>query len=48
MSSWDLPFQSQEMISSLNTAKNQCPLLSLIQAADGISANILELKKYEE
>ena len=42
MSAWDLPFQSAEAKSSLNAAKDNCPLLSLIQAADSLSAGILE------
>lgn len=43
MTPWDLPFQSYEMKSSLNAAKDRCPLLTIIQAADGLAANILEL-----
>lgn len=42
MTAWDLPFQSPEMKGNLNAAKDRCPLLSLIQAADGLAANILE------
>lgn len=42
MTAWDLPFQSPEMKGNLNAAKEKCPLLHLIQAADGLSANILE------
>lgn len=42
MSAWDLPFQSPEMKGNLNAAKARCPLLSLIQAADGLAASILE------
>ena len=42
MTAWDLPFQSPEMKGNLNAAKERCPLLSLIQAADGLAANILE------
>lgn len=43
MTAWDLPFQSPEMKANLNAAKERCPLLALIQAADGLSANILEM-----
>ena len=43
MTAWDLPFQSPEMKGNLNAAKERCPLLALIQAADGLSANILEI-----
>jgi HD superfamily phosphohydrolase YqeK len=42
MSPWDLPFQSIEMKSNMNVAREHCPLLALIQAADGLAANILE------
>jgi hypothetical protein len=42
MTACDLPFQSPEMKGNLNAAKEKCPLLPLIQAADGLSANILE------
>ncbi len=42
MAAWDLAFQSSEMKSSLNTARNQCPLATLVQAADSVAANILE------
>lgn len=42
MQAWDLPFQSPEMKSNLNTAKENCPLLSLISAADGLASFLLE------
>lgn len=42
MTAWDLPFQSPEMKGNLNGARERCPLLALIQAADGLAANILE------
>lgn len=35
---------SDEAKSNLNVAKERCPLLSLIQAADGLAANLLENK----
>ena len=44
MHAWELPFQSYEAKSNLNVAKERCPLLSLIQAADGLAANLLENK----
>jgi hypothetical protein len=42
MHAWDLPFQSADIKANLNTAKEICPLLSLIQAADGLSSNLIE------
>lgn len=42
MHAWDLPFQSYELINNLNAAKKKYPLLSLIQAADGLAAHVLE------
>lgn len=42
MGAWDLPFQSAEEKNSLNAAKDKCPLLSLIQAADGLAASLIE------
>lgn len=42
MSAWDLPFQSYEQMGSLNAAREKTPLLGLLQAADGLSANVLE------
>lgn len=42
MSAWDLPFQSNDIKANYNEAKNICPLLALIQAADGLSSNMLE------
>ena len=44
MHAWELPFQSYEAKSNLNVAKERCPLLSLVQAADGLAANLLENK----
>jgi len=43
MTAWDLPFQSSELRNNLNAAKARCPLLPLIQAADGLSAGIIEM-----
>ena len=42
MTAWDLPFQSPEMKGNLNAARNLCPLMTLIQAADGLAAHLLE------
>lgn len=42
MTAWDLPFQSAELKNSINKAKDICPLLTLIQAADGMASNLLE------
>lgn len=42
MSAWDLPFQSYEAKECLNEAREKCPLLTLIQAGDGLSSSMLE------
>ena len=42
MNAWDLPFQSADLKGNYNKAKDICPLLSLIQAADGLASNLLE------
>ena len=42
MHAWELPFQSYEAKSSLNKAKEITPLLTLIQAADGLASSLLE------
>jgi len=42
MSAWDLPFQSPEMKNSLNPAKENSPLLTLVQTADGLAAGLME------
>jgi hypothetical protein len=44
MTAWELPFQSGEAKAYLNAAKNKCPLLSIIQTADGLASAILENK----
>ena len=44
MAAWDLAFQSPETKSNINTARDQCPLCSLVQAADTLAANLLERK----
>jgi hypothetical protein len=45
MTAWDLAFQNPEAKSNLNEAKNQCPLLSIVQSADGLASAILEEKR---
>ena len=44
MNAWDLPFQSDDIKSNFNKAKEICPLLSLVQAADCLASNLLERK----
>lgn len=44
MSAWDLPFQSNEQKGNINAAKNRCPLLTILQCADGLASGILEVK----
>ena len=44
MTAWDLAFQSPEMKSNLNAAKEKNPLCSLVQTADALSTNMLEHK----
>lgn len=43
MSAWDLAFQSYEQRGCLSAAAVNCPLLAVIQAADGLSAHVLEV-----
>lgn len=45
MGAWDLPFQSYDILGNINKAKNICPLVTLIQSADGLASHILENKK---
>lgn len=42
MGAWDLSFQSYEEKSNISAAGDTTPLVSLIQAADGLAAHILE------
>lgn len=42
MNAWDLPFQSPEAKGNYNAAKGKSPLCSLVQAADNLSASMLE------
>lgn len=44
MNAWDLPFQSYDIKSNYNKAKEICPLLSLVQAAYCLASNLLERK----
>lgn len=43
MSAWDLSFQSCEQRQSIAEAVLRCPLLAVIQAADGLASHILEV-----
>jgi hypothetical protein len=45
MTAWELPFQSAEAKSNLNEARNQCPLLAVLQSADGLASALLEVTK---
>ena len=45
MTAWELAFQSAEAKSNLNAAKEQCPLLAVLQAADGLASALLEVAK---
>jgi hypothetical protein len=45
MTAWELAFQSAEAKSNLNAAKEQCPLLNVLQAADGLASSLLEETK---
>ena len=42
MAAWDLPMQSYELTRSINAARDENPLCSLVHLADGIAANLLE------
>ncbi len=42
MNAWDLPFQSADLKGNFNMAKKKCPLLTLVQASDGLASNLLE------
>lgn len=44
MQAWDLPFHSYDLKSNFNEAKSISPLVTLIQAADGLASNLLERK----
>lgn len=42
MAAWDLPMQSVELNKCINTARDEHPLCSLVNLADGFAANLLE------
>ena len=42
MQAWDLPFQSYEAKGNFNKAKEICPLVQLLIAADGLASQVLE------
>lgn len=44
MGPWDLAFQSYEQKTSLNSAKDLCPLCTVISTSDGIASGLLERK----
>ena len=44
MSAWELPMQSVELCRCINVARDEHPLCSLVNLADGIAANLLEWK----
>lgn len=44
MAPWDLPFQSQDIIQNVNTARRDSPLVVLVSTADTLAARILEGK----
>ena len=48
MQAWDLAFQSAEMKANLNAAKERCPLIALVSAADGLASFILEKRDIRE
>lgn len=48
MAAWDLAFHSPEAKSNINSARDICPLCSLVQTADTLAANLLERKQSEE
>jgi hypothetical protein len=45
MTAWELAFHSAEAKANLNAAKEQCPLLAVLQAADGLASSLLEVTK---
>ena len=42
MHAWEIPFQSYEAKGNYNVAKEHCPLVSLVQAADNLASSMLE------
>ena len=47
MQAWDLPFQSYDIKGNFNKAKEICPMVQLLIAADGLASQVLENKKKE-
>ena len=45
MQAWDLPFQSYDIKGNFNKAKEICPMVQLLIAADGLASQVLECKK---
>ena len=46
MTAWDLPLQSPEHKESLNAAKKQSPIVSLVQLADGLASGLFEWESH--
>jgi hypothetical protein len=44
MNAWEMPFQSPDIKGNFNAAKEICPLVSVVQAADTLASNLLERK----
>lgn len=44
MNAWDMPFQSPDIKGNFNAAKELCPLLTVVQAADALASSLLERK----
>ena len=44
MHAWDLPWQSYEAKGNFNKAKEICPMVQLLIAADGLASQVLESK----
>ena len=44
MQAWDLPFQSYDIKGNFNKAKEICPMVQLLIAADGLASQVLEGK----
>ena len=44
MHAWDLPFQSYDIKGNFNKAKEICPMVQLLIAADGLASQVLEGK----
>ena len=44
MHAWDLPMQSYDIKGNFNKAKEICPMVQLLIAADGLASQVLEGK----